>query len=162
MSKGIWLTKDMLNSKAFRSLKAPSLLILLDFLGKRRLSNLGGKRKRWVITNNGEIEYTFSEAKKKGFTTPRFNRGRDEIIEKGFLDIAHKGSGGIKGDKTLYFISERWRKFGTSDFVVKNRSKDTRKGRGWALYHSKRNDKSNRNFPEPLYFQGENRIKSIE
>lgn len=137
MSNIIWVDKEIIKSKAFRSLRASSMIVYLDFLGKRRVKRIKRSRRRddWEVTNNGRIEYTYSEAKKLGLTSPRFQRAIDELIEKGFIDITHQGSGGIKGDKSLYSISERWRKHGSPGFECKARTRDTRKGRGWALYH---------------------------
>ena len=58
----------------------------------------------------------------------------DTLIAKGFIDVAWSGSGGKKGDKSLYGISERWRDWGTDKFIKASRPKDTRKGRGFAAY----------------------------
>jgi len=60
-------------------------------------------------------------------------RALDELVEKGFIDITHSGSGGIKGDKSLYAISDRWKDYGKSNFKPMKRQKDSRKGRGFAL-----------------------------
>jgi len=58
-------------------------------------------------------------------------RAIDTLIEHGFLDISHSGSGGKKGDKSLYAISERWKVWGTDAFTPVSRPKDTRAGRGF-------------------------------
>ena len=84
-----------------------------------------------MILNNGEIEYCYSEAEKKGIPRPSFMRNLDMLIEYGFLDITHSGSGGKKGDKSLYAISDRWRDYGTDNFVPSSRPKDLRQGRGF-------------------------------
>ena len=91
----------------------------------------------WVIRNNGEIVYPYAEAEKKGIGRREFRNAIDELIEKGFLDITHQGSGGRSGDMTRYHIDERWREHGTSNFrpAKKPRRKDTRDGRGWSAYH---------------------------
>ena len=100
------------------------------------------QKDRWVIINNGHIEYTYSEAEKKGVTRPRFMRAIDELVEKGFIDISHNGAGGLKGDKSLYSISDRWRHYDTDEYIPKSRPKDNRSGRGWKRYHDKRKEKS--------------------
>jgi len=137
---GTFIKKEIAKSSAFRSLRAASMIVYIDFLFKQRCKKMKRPRRidEWVITNNGRIEYTYSEAQKLGLTSSRFQRAIDELIEKGFIDIAHRGSGGVKGDKSLYWIGERWRKYGTPEFESKVRPKDTRKGRGWALYHQKK------------------------
>ena len=78
-----------------------------------------------------EIEHTYSEAEKRGISRKRFMKALDELIGKGFIDVAHSGSGGMKGDKSKYVISERWRDWGTDNFVKKTRPRDTRGGRGF-------------------------------
>jgi len=105
------------------------------------------RRKRsdvWIIRNNGEIVYPYSEAKKKGIGPREFRNSIDELIEKGFLDITHQGSGGRSGDMTKYFIDDRWKDYGTPAFrpAKHPRKKDTRKGRGWSAYHAKKKKSS--------------------
>ena len=83
-------------------------------------------REKWLIENNGEIVFTYTEALKKyGITKPRFRRALDELVGKGFIDITHHG-GGVKGDSSTYAISERWRDYGIEKFVFKTRPRDTR------------------------------------
>ncbi|MBW2709179.1 MAG: hypothetical protein JRD04_07860 [Deltaproteobacteria bacterium] len=84
-----------------------------------------------MILNNGELEYTYSEAEKRGLPRATFMRAIDTLIEHGFLDISHSGGGGKKGDKSLYAISDRWLLFGTENFIPAKRSKDNRQGRGF-------------------------------
>ena len=140
MQKPMYFDRDLLRSPVFRSLRVSSMLVYLDFLGKRKMQKANRKagKSGWVIINNGEIEYTYSEAEAKGITRPRFMRALDELIAKGFIDVAHSGTGGVKGDKSLYAFSERWRKYGTDEFVERSRPKDRRSGRGWAAYHERR------------------------
>ena len=130
----ISIEKDLLKSEAYKSLSKSAILIYNDFLMKRQLSKQNGKigKNRWVITNNGEIEFTYSEAEKKGYPRSTFMRCITELVKKGFIDIQHSGSGGVKGDKSLYGISTRWQKWGTKDFIKKTRQKDQRSGRGFS------------------------------
>jgi hypothetical protein len=39
-----------------------------------------------------------------------------ELCKFGFIDIKRHGSG-MRGDFSLFVISERWKKFGTSEFM---------------------------------------------
>ncbi len=143
MTKNIWFDKNLIRSSAFRSLTKWSLLVYLDFLRKRQMEQV--KRAKmsddWVIRNNGEIVYPYSEAEKKGIGRREFRNAVDELIEKGFLDISHQGSGGSSGDMTKYFIDDRWKDYGTPSFhpTKKPRIKDSRKGRGWSAYHARQN-----------------------
>lgn len=118
------------------------MLVYLDFLRKRQMEQVKSSKRSvdWVIRNNGEIVYPYSEAEKKGIGRREFCKAIDELIEKGFLDITHQGSGGRAGDMTKYFIDDRWKDHGTTAFIPakKPRVKDRRKGRGWSAYHAKK------------------------
>jgi DNA-binding PadR family transcriptional regulator len=143
----IWIERGLLESEVFRSLRRTAMLVYSDFLRKARFTKYKrpGRKTEYTIINNGEITYTYSEAERKGISRPRFQRALDELVEKGFIDIAHQGSGGIKGDKSKYAISERWRNYGKENFVKETRPKDTRKGRGFDAHWEKkkmRNQKS--------------------
>lgn len=142
MTKNIWFDKDLLRSSAFRSLKRWSIIVYLDFLRKRQMEPVKRAKRSndWVIRNNGEIVYPYSEAEHKGIGRREFRNAIDELMGKGFLDITHQGSGGRSGDMTKYFIDDRWKDFGTPLFrPSKNpRNKDCRKARGWSVYHAKK------------------------
>ena len=146
MTKNIWFDKNLLRSSAFRSLTKWSLLVYLDFLRKRQMEQLKHQKRsdNWIVKNNGEIVYPYSEAEKKGVGRREFRNAIDELIAKGFLDIAHQGSGGRSGDMTKYFIDNRWSDYGTPSFrpAKKNRAKDSRSGRGWSAYHAKKKKSS--------------------
>ena len=145
MSTKIWFDKNILRSSAFRSLTKWSLLVYLDFLRKRQMEQVRRSKRSddWIIKNNGEIVYPYSEAEKKRIGRREFRNAIDELIEKGFLEITHQGTGGRLGDMTKYFIDDRWKDYGKPLFrPAKNpRRKDSREGRGWAAYHAK-NEKS--------------------
>ena len=140
----IYVTKEMLASKAYTSLSRCAMLIYQDFLAKREMVSTKRDRKPvWQINNNGEIIYPYTEAIKNGFTRDQFRNGIDELQQKGFIDITHHGKGGRKpakgtGDVSKYWIDDRWQDYGTDDFRPPRnpREKDTRKGRGWASYHA--------------------------
>jgi len=131
-----------LKSEAFRGLGKWSMLVLLDFMGKRKMKEFkipGGRGSEWRITNNGELVYTYAEAERKGISKAQFRDAIDQLMERGFLDITHRGSGGRKGDKNLYSLESRWKDFGTPNFQpVKPRVRDTRGGRGWSAFHKKK------------------------
>jgi hypothetical protein len=140
----IWFSKALLRSSAFRSLSKWSLLVYFDFLRKRQMSLIPHKEKKiYIIKNNGDIEYSFIEAERKGIGRREFNKALNELIEKGFIDVDRLGKGGrmkidkrgqIVGDMTTYFIADRWKDYGKHTFKAPKieRKKDTRKGIGWA------------------------------
>ena len=95
---------------------------------RRQMNKVGREgKKKWVIRNNGEIYFTYSEAQKKyKLTRPRFQRAIDDLIDKGFIEINHHG-GGMMKDPSTYSISEKWDNYGTDKFKVTPRKRDTRK-----------------------------------
>lgn len=138
----IYITKEMLDSPAYRSLSRAAMLIYQDFLSKRVMKKIKRNRqKTWAIQNNGEIMYPYSEAVEKGFTRATFRDAIDELQIKGFIDIKHLGKGGRKpakgtGDITKFWIDNRWAEFDlkTQKSVVpprKPRRKETRQNRGF-------------------------------
>ena len=104
--------------------------VLFWFQARRKYVNDKVKgSKQWTNYNNGEIVFSYAEAIDKDkfkLTRPRFRRALDNLIKFGFIDINHHGGGMFK-DMTTYYISDRWRDYGTSDFKEQSRRKDTRK-----------------------------------
>jgi hypothetical protein len=96
------------------------------FLTKRVPKQIDGKPKRkdgWYIANNGEIQFTYKEARKKwGIKSGKFTRAIDDLIRVGLIDIEKTGFG-LRKDVTLYAISDRWEHFNSDEFVVKKRQK---------------------------------------
>jgi hypothetical protein len=108
----------LLKSKAYRSLRKPtSYFVFAIFMTKRQLAKVGRQgRKHWEITNNGEIEFTYPEAKiEYGISSGAFRDAIDELREKGFIDIAATGMG-VHKVKNLYSISDRWKLYGTPEY----------------------------------------------
>ena len=136
--KVVVFEKDLLKSLAYHSLTKTEIIVLNNFMMKRRIKirRLPNGSKHTDIINNGEIEYCFSEALKQGIPKNTFNNCLHKLVEVGFLDIAHQGSGGRKGDKNLYAMSERWRLWGSIKFEKKEKRKDPRKGIGFSLMHN--------------------------
>lgn len=139
----IVIDKKLIRSKAFRSLNATAMLVLLDFLMKRKMKGVKvqGGIKVLMTMNNGELQYSYKTALEAGITRPAFARAIDTLISHGFLDIAHLGSGGRDRDASLYSLSDRWMKWDTPEFDAgKQRPKDTRKGRGFSVMWQRKKD----------------------
>lgn len=106
---------QMYDSPAFRELSRGGMLVLMRFLQKRKWTIV--KRKR--IYENSGIAFTFEEA--RDHIGIKSKSAWLEILKKlyalGFIDIEHQG--GIAGDhdKSIYALCERWRKYGTDEFV---------------------------------------------
>ncbi len=100
----------------------------------KKIPSSKGKNK-WLVSNNGAIRYTYKEAEGLGITRPAFQRAIDALLARGFIKIAHHGSGGKQGDVSLYEISDKWQEWKKGD-VIFIRKKDTRKGVGFAAVHA--------------------------
>ena len=116
----IFIEGDLPSSLAWLTLTNTSKEVLLLFYCKKQMAKIKGKRDDWVITNNGSITFTYNEAKKEGYPGTTFSTAIGQLVEVGFLDIASSGSGMFK-QPTRFAISERWRKYGTLEFVQKKR-----------------------------------------
>ena len=115
-------------SLAFQKLTKKAVTVLLEFLYRRKMveTSKTGKGKQWIISNNGEIIFTYDEAYKKfGMARSTFRSCLDQLVEFGFINIAHAG-GGMNRDCSEYAISDRWEKYGKEQFINKSRQKDTR------------------------------------
>ena len=119
----MYVSKKLTRSDAFLSLTGKAPQVLMIFLTKRRMEwkTEGSREGYWDIKNNGEIQFTYEEAKTKfGIGYAVFSRALSQLVERGFIDIAVQGTG-IRGAVTKYAISERWRRYGKSDFEAKER-----------------------------------------
>ena len=114
-----WLTPDILESDAYWSLtSANAVRFLSRFHQKafRKKPKGNGKRGGYQITNNGEIIFTYSEAKELGVKSDRsISRAFKELINKGFIDISEPGNWYLK-EPTKFAISFRWQKYGTDEY----------------------------------------------
>lgn len=119
----IVVEQHLVKSRAWLSLTGAAPHIYLLFRTKCRMARRQGKpgKRGPVIANNGEIEFTYIEADKRyAIKKDRFARALDQLIDRGFIEVATTGMGVCKV-KTRYAISERWRDFGTTDFKAATR-----------------------------------------
>jgi len=116
-----WLTSDLIESEAFLSLSGKaSILCLIRFHQKAYKKNVRLKRggaKQTLITNNGEIVFTYAEARELSIKSSQtFYRAIRELVEdKGFVDISEPGNWYLK-QPTKFSISYRWRQYGTGAY----------------------------------------------
>lgn len=115
------LEADLIESKAFLELSGKAAIIaLIRFHQKAHRKNKTSKKKGMkdmIITNQGEIVFTYAEARELGINSTRtFYKVLHELVEeKGFIDIAEQGNW-YSRQPTKFSISERWKKFGTPDY----------------------------------------------
>jgi hypothetical protein len=124
----MYVSKALVKSKAFADLRTPAAYrVLLLFFTKRQMEKRrrpGTRETYYNIFNNGELEFRYSEAERHGISAKQFTRAIDDLVRVGFIDITHSGYG-LHRDRTLYALSERWRKFGTDGFQARLRQKRT-------------------------------------
>ena len=121
---GVYLEGDLLQSEAFSDLSKTEIRVLLRFYQKRQFGKKKGRTQRPLL-NNGEIVFTYAEAEEMSIPGSTFTRAIDGLIESGLIDIASSGQGMYRS-ATKYSISERWRKYGTDQFVTRVRSRKKR------------------------------------
>jgi hypothetical protein len=114
----IVLEQRLVKSDVWLSLSRTAKDVYLIFRTKCKMGSPPGKpgKRDWTVLNNGELVFTYREARGKyGITASRFRRGLDELIEKGFIDVEATGMG-VQKVTTLYAVSDRWRDYGTPAF----------------------------------------------
>ena len=75
----IVLEWDLITSDVFHALGRAAIRVLLIFMSKRRMKKDITRKQRWVITNNGEIEFTYVEAHGKwGIPRSTFQRALEQ------------------------------------------------------------------------------------
>ena len=141
----LYVDKELLKSKAFRELSkiknAYLVLFEFNFRAKRGLRNPKKKKtaKNYMLENNGQLRFSYTEAEAMGISRPQFAKIIKLLVSIGFID-RYKRGGNLEGDHSLYGISDRWKIFGTNQFIEETILKDTRDGRGWSRYHAKNNE----------------------
>ena len=116
-SYGVFLEPELIESKAFQSLKGRQVQFLLCFYQRRVFRKIKVRgRKTKVCTNKDEIVFTYAEGDELGFPTSTFDRYQKALMDVGFIDIAETG-GGLFRSANIYSISDRWKKYGTSEYV---------------------------------------------
>jgi len=117
-----WIEPEMMESKAFRSLPAKAMWVLLRFTQKQFWyeTKIGGRKQR-VYENSG-LTFTYTEAKYFDIPASTFLRSIRVLVERGFLDVEHRGGtfghGEIK-DYTHFKLPNRWKTWGRDDFEMK-------------------------------------------
>jgi hypothetical protein len=133
-ANGIYLEAERYHSLAFKQLSRKQVGILFAFMERRQFGSqkkVRGKSSRRQITNNGEIVFTYKEAREAGFSDSTFAAALTRLVEVGFIDISYHGNGNVNGDWSRYACSERWRNYGKPEFISKTRAKDPRRSKAF-------------------------------
>jgi hypothetical protein len=92
----------ILKSEAWKGLKANNKWLYFEF------------KYRFYGDNSKHIIFTYQEAIKI-MSKGAYVKARNQLIERGFIDVIKRG--GLEKQPTIYGISDRWKKFGTKDFI---------------------------------------------
>ena len=106
---------EIIQSPAFWDLKGIAIKVYIVFLMKRVFPSRKKYRgKYYGFVNNGEITYTFAEAKNNhGISKSTFLRARDELIRVGLIEIEEYGG---NHHTNKYTLSDNWRKYPEETF----------------------------------------------
>lgn len=124
----IFIEPEMFYSEAFHCLSKSAILTLMRCLQKRKweTGKVHGK-KQIVYTDDG---FTFPYAEAAGLNiagATQYWKNLIKLVEVGFLDVVHQGGWYQKHERekdySVYRYSERWRKYGTPDFVKAEKKK---------------------------------------
>jgi len=109
MAGGIFIERELYQSKAFNHLTGFSPQLLFHFLDKRYFKRIKqGKKKKYVCTNPDNIRLSYAELKRRfGITQPRVTRGIDQLLAHGFIAMVKQGGTG-EGDYNVYSMSDNW------------------------------------------------------
>ncbi len=130
------LEPALIESEAFLNLSGKAAMLCLIRFHQKAYKKRTTKKKRGlkhlVVTNNGEIIFTYGEAQELGIkSTQTFYRVIRELVrDKGFIDVAEPGNWYMK-QPTKFAISERWKRYGTKDYQATDIPRLLPKGLGF-------------------------------
>ena len=105
MAGGIFIEREMYQSKAFNSLTGFSPQLLIHLLDKRFFKR---RKKKYLCQNSDNIRLSYAELRKKyKVTQPRITRAIDQLLARGFISMVKQGGTG-EGDFNIYALSEKW------------------------------------------------------
>lgn len=128
--RAVWFEADLLESEAFRSISksGSTIVTLMKCLQKRKWEKLKVKGKpQYIPTEDGFIFPYAEAADLKIAKKTQHWKNIIKLIEVGFIDMVHQGGWYRKhervSDYSVYKYSERWRKYGTPEFVSVEKTK---------------------------------------
>ena len=89
-------------SEAFKNLNANTKWLYMEF----KLRFHGDNRKHIIFTYQEAIKIMHQDT---------FTKCRNKLIENGLIDVIKRG--GFYNQPNIYGLSDRWKKFGTKDFI---------------------------------------------
>ena len=96
------LEDNLMESNAFKDLSIHAKWLYMEF------------GYRFHGSNRKHIILTYKEAKNI-MAIDTFIKARDRLIERGIIDVIKRG--GLEKQPAIYGLSDRWKKYGTKDFI---------------------------------------------
>ena len=93
---------NLVNSEAFKELSIYAKWLYVEF----KFRFYGDNRKHIIFKYREAIKIMHQDT---------FTRCRNKLIENGLIDIIKRG--GFYNQPNIYGLSDRWKKFGTKDFI---------------------------------------------
>jgi hypothetical protein len=127
------LEPDLIESEAIQGLSGNAVLVLIRFHQKAHRKKTRRRGINWTtITNNGQIQFPYAEAREFGIKSDRtFYRIIRQLVEdRGFIDIVEPGNWYLR-QPTKFAISQRWKRYGTADFEIVEMSRSLPPGLGF-------------------------------
>lgn len=127
MKREVRITPEMFYSEPFKALSASALRTLMRCLQKRAWTKQRVHGKKKTVYIDGEFIFPYGEAESLGIRTTQFWKNIGLLIRLGFIDLAYQG-GRYQRDQherdcSRYRLSDRWKKYGTDDFVPSEKAK---------------------------------------
>jgi hypothetical protein len=123
----IRIKAEIFYSEAFKSLSRSAMVTLMRCLQKRKWGFKKVHRKKQMIYSDEDFIFPYAEAAFLGIGTTQYCKNIKKLIEVGFLDLVHQGGWyqkhEHKKDYSVYKLSERWRDYGTNEFVKVEKKK---------------------------------------
>lgn len=107
----------LLHSEVYKKITYSPTLKMLNWFHEKVKVKVNKRKKgrnRFQILN-GDISFTYEEAKHRGLSYQQTSRALKELYRFGFIDVKQPGSA-LRGDWTRFALSTRWKNYGQSDF----------------------------------------------
>ena len=129
--RDVWIEADLFNSSAFRSISnsGSTIITLMKCFQKCRwkLVKISNRKKQREYTDDGFIFPYAEAADLKIAKKTQHWKNMSRLMEVGFIDLVHQGGWYRKHEKvsdySVYKYSQRWRKYGTPEFIKFEKTK---------------------------------------
>lgn len=127
LKREVRIEAEMFYSEPFKALSASAMRTLMRCLQKRTWEKHRRHGEKKIKYIDGDFIFPYGEAESLGIGTTQFWKNVTLLIELGFIDLAYQGGRYQRDqhekDYSRYRLSDRWRKYGTDNFVKSVKTK---------------------------------------